>query len=184
MGQNFCIDYGCDPENMVNLRAALVTDSAKIPKNLLYQIRFNRMSFKEIIKVCYKSYKDIFSNDEIDEILYIFAKEFDSPLKCFSYELSDIPENNTIESNRIIFDTSLAANIHFDVVFCSCNIHMLLDIVGCSINGKKIYNSTETLTFGANEGASVKLKSPILIKSGSVDQIRINLKEKISVKKM
>lgn len=113
--KNYCTETGSDPEDTKNLREALVgtTNSAV---NLLHQIRFGVMTIEEFMK-CYKSYKDLFTEDEREEVLYTIGKVSDIKPKRFNEVLRDVPykkwsEDTKVECNRILAETA-AANFHF-----------------------------------------------------------------------
>lgn len=128
--KNFCAQNEYDENDKQKLREALV-DKATPPVNLLYQIRFGAMSIEEFM-LCYKSNKDIFTEDEREEIFYMIGKVNDSKPKFFNDELRGIPykkwdDTKKIECNRI-FSESSTANFHFGVhrIAFSCNRPTLL----------------------------------------------------------
>lgn len=101
--KNVCMKNGHDAEDKTVLRDVL--------GDLLYHIRFGAMTIEEFMK-CYKSYKELFTEDEREEILYTIGKVIDdSQRKKFNDETRDGPykkwdEKNVIECNRILRDTS------------------------------------------------------------------------------
>lgn len=113
--KNFCTENGTDPEDTKNLREALVgTTNSEV--NLLHQIRFGVMTIEEFMK-CYKSYKNLFAEDEREEVLYTIGKVSDTKPKRFNEELRDVPyskwdEDTKVECSRIFAETA-SANFHF-----------------------------------------------------------------------
>lgn len=62
---------GFDSEKVEDIRKVLTGDD--LPGQLLYQIRFGAMSIEEFMN-CYKNYKELFTEDEREEILYMIGK--------------------------------------------------------------------------------------------------------------
>lgn len=80
--KNSCTVNELDPENMENLRKTLMkvvkgsegsAGSEGSEGNLLYQIRFGSMKIEDFMK-CYKNYKNVFTEEERDEILFKIGK--------------------------------------------------------------------------------------------------------------
>lgn len=108
--KNSCAET--DPEDVKNLREALVgTGTSSV--NLLHQIRFGVMTIEEFM-VCYKSYKNLFTEDERDEILFTIGKvDNPKPNLVFNGEMRGVPhkkwsDDAKIECNRIFAETTSA----------------------------------------------------------------------------
>lgn len=78
--KNYCIFNGMDASNHQHLREALGSQ--------LFHIRFGTMTFQEFMR-CYHSYKNVFTADEREGILYAIGKVADPK----SYEFNDEPRD-------------------------------------------------------------------------------------------
>lgn len=96
--KNSCIVDGLDAEKMENLRKTLIDG------DLLYQIRFGAMTIEEFIKCCYKIYKELFTDDEREEIFYMIGKDS----SAISARFSDEPryrqwnDKQSVVCNRVV----------------------------------------------------------------------------------
>lgn len=79
--KNYCAANGWDPSKDESLRRALA-DS-------LYQIRFGTMAIEDFM-YCFKTHKDIFTENEREEILYVIGKICDSGAKKFNDDPRDV----------------------------------------------------------------------------------------------
>lgn len=105
-----------DPNDVGNLRRILTTGN--LPGELLYQIRFGAMTIEEFMSL-YATYKELFTDSERDEILFMIGKVSNSKPKRFSDEPRDGPykkwdENDSVECNRIFAEIS-SERFHFGV---------------------------------------------------------------------
>lgn len=100
--KNVCTIEGLDPGKMENLRKTLVDG------NLLYQIRFGAMTIEEFMKCCYKKYKELFTEDEREEILYMIGKDSNVVPTRFSDEPRDVRYRQWDEKNTVICDRVFA----------------------------------------------------------------------------
>lgn len=100
--KNSCILNDLDPEKVENLRKTL-TDG-----DLLYQIRFGAMKFEEFMKCCYKKYKELFTEDEREEIFYMISKDSDVKPEKFNDEPREYvrfekwDEKKAVQCDRVI----------------------------------------------------------------------------------
>lgn len=109
--QNVCIVDGLDASNMDNLRKVLIDG------NLLYQIRFGAMTIEEYMKYCYKKYKEIFTEDEREQIFYMIGKDSNEISTKFNDEPRDVryrqwDEKQIVVCNRVIIQKP-SLNFHF-----------------------------------------------------------------------
>ncbi|XP_055303200.1 uncharacterized protein LOC129568895 [Sitodiplosis mosellana] len=187
--KNFCTENGTDPEDKKNLREAFV-GTATPPVNLLHQIRFGVMSIEEFM-VCYKSYKNLFTEDEREEILYTIGKVTDTKPKRFNEELRDVPyrkwsEDAKIECNRIFAETPLA-NFHFGAYkttfsfnkpillggfYCGC----LFENAGSGVNEKLVSANLTIIRKHTTQDADGKMVF------NSVEQLAFGTKQQATVK--
>lgn len=207
--KNACTGNGLDCEKMENLRKTLT--GSNLPGDLLHQIRFGVMTIQEFMNH-YKKYKDLFTEDEREEILYTIAKVTDSKPKRFSDEPRDAvyrkwDEKESIECNRILNETRTETfrfnsnkttfvsdkPILLGGFFCGSllqrgekcvmtNVTIVREQKQDHTDRKPLINTTEKLTFKQNQEAFVKLQSPILIKPNLIYEIQIDLKEGVCVK--
>lgn len=207
-----CINSGWDPEKMENLRKTLIdlnllNDSTS---TLLYQIRFGMMTLSEFMNCCYKQYKELFTEDEREEIFYMIAKDINLPAKRFNNEpriafYQKWDDKNLVECNRITNMTNtetfrinsnkttftsdkaiILGGFHCGNVIAKekcvkADVTVVQKQILDSTDGKRLYRTTEKLTFKRFEEASVRLHRPIMIWPSFVYEIHIDLKEGISV---
>lgn len=116
--KNACTINGLDPEKMENLRKTL------IDSNVLYQIRFGTMVFEDFMQYCYMNYKNLFTEEERDEIFFTISKVKDAKPNKFNDELRLMPaiwspypewnENQAIVCDRTIGE-KLLKKLHFGI---------------------------------------------------------------------
>lgn len=111
--KNSCTIDGLDAEKMENLRKKLIDG------DLLYQIRFGAMTIEEFMKCCYKKYKELFTEDEREEIFYIIGKDSNAMLTRFNDEPRDVryrqwDEKQIVVCNRVIAEKPFPS-FHFGV---------------------------------------------------------------------
>lgn len=209
--RNACINSGLDPKKMDNLRKTLTGGSLPNDSTLLYQIRFGEMTLLEFMN-CYKEYKELFTEDEREEIFYMIAKHTGSPAKRFNDEprIADYQkwdDTIRIECNRILNETNtetfrINANktsftsdkeIVLGGFYCGSLLKIEEKCVKAIVtvvrkqtlddtNGKILYKANEKLTYKKIQEVCVKLQRPIVIRPSFVYEIQIDLKEGISVK--
>lgn len=123
--KNYCSANGLDATKPEELRRALA-DS-------LYQIRFGTMNVEEFMR-CYKSYKNIFTEGEREEILFTISKVCGSDeVKMFNDEprgflFQKLSDESSIKCDRVLSEASTVSFYFgvYDMVF-SCNQPILLE---------------------------------------------------------
>lgn len=96
--KNQCTIKGLDSGKVENLRKTLIED------NLLYQIRFGAMTIEDFMKCCYKKYKELFTEDEREEIFYLIGRDSNAVPTRFSDEPRDVRYRQWDEKNTVICD--------------------------------------------------------------------------------
>ncbi len=109
--KNVCIADGLDVTKMDNLRKVLTAG------DLLYQIRFGAMTMEEFMKNCYKLYKELFTEDEREEIFYMIGKDSNEASTRFNDEPRDVryiqwDEKRIVVCNRVIAEKQ-SQSFHF-----------------------------------------------------------------------
>lgn len=127
--KNHCANNGMDASDHKHLRQTL--DSA------LYQIRFGTMTVEEFMR-CYQSYKNIFTEDEREQILYAIGKVADPKSYHFNDESRDIQygkwdENSCIKCWRVFskFTATMSETFLYGLTQTtfSCNQSILLGAI-------------------------------------------------------
>ncbi|XP_037026519.1 BTB/POZ domain-containing protein 3-like isoform X2 [Bradysia coprophila] len=98
---------GLDSENVEELRKILTDEN--LPGQLLHQIRFGAMTIKEFMNY-YKNYKQLFTEDERDEILYMIGKVNNFEPKRFNDESRLVPYKEWCEEDSIVCYRTSRAN--------------------------------------------------------------------------
>ncbi|KAG4075883.1 hypothetical protein HA402_003709 [Bradysia odoriphaga] len=98
---------GLDSEKVEDIRKILTDEN--LPGQLLHQIRFGAMSIEEFMN-CYKNYKQLFTEDEREEILYMIGKVNNSEPKRFNDESRLVPYKKWCEEDSILCYRVVRAN--------------------------------------------------------------------------
>lgn len=98
---------GLDSEKVEDIRKILTSDN--LPGQLLHQIRFGAMSIEEFMN-CYKNYKQLFTEDEREEILYMIGRVNNSEPKRFNDECRLVPYKKWTEKESVVCYRSLHVN--------------------------------------------------------------------------